>query len=139
MKRRKLNGLFNSNYSLNLYTTDDMQNILMQEQARSIRSTQEFSMIMFVIENKIDASAFIDDLCHFLKPRLRSIDKVGWLNDNQITIVMPYTPIENAAKFHEEIQEVMEKQSHIITAKLFAFPSLWPYKQEKDQRNANIL
>ncbi len=139
MQRNNLNDLLNSNHLHNLYTFDEMRNILMREQARSDRSTHEFSVIVFETENNINVQVFIDDLCYFLKPRLRSIDDVGWFTDNQIGIVLPYTSSENAAKFTEEIQKCIKITSHIIVVKVFTYPSIWPYKQENDQQNTHPI
>ncbi|GJQ59822.1 MAG: hypothetical protein D8M57_11330 [Candidatus Scalindua sp. AMX11] len=139
MKKDNLKNLLNSNQYLNLFKIDEMRNIIMQEQSRSDRSSHNFSMIVFEIEHIIKTQVFIDDLCYFLKSRLRSIDRVGWFTENQIGIVLPYTSAKNAARFAEVIQKSIKNRSDVIIVKVFAYPSIWPYNQQKDQRKTGFL
>ncbi len=132
MQRENLNAI-------NLHTIDDMRDIIMREKARSDRFSQEFSMIVFEIEKNINIQGFINDLCCFLKSRLRAIDYAGWFADHQIGIVLSFTSAENAAKFAEVIQKANKNTSHAIIVKVFTYPSIWPYKQENEQQNTHIL
>ncbi len=135
MRKKNKNFLMNSDSLIKLYSIDEMRDIILQERARSDRSSKEFSVIVFDIRKDIKNSAFLEEFYRFLESKLRSIDEVGWFSVDQVGVVLPYTKADNASRLAKRIQRNMKNKTFSVIVNIFTYPAIWPFKTENDQQN----
>ena len=129
-RRKRLNSL-NTEPVAGISSVSEMRKILLSERARADRNGHEFSIIILDIDHDHYDQKQIDNLFQVLKCRLRSIDEIGWLSENQISIVLMYTIGENATKVAADITGLID-ESIIQLKKILTYPSRWPYKKNQD-------
>ena len=112
-----------------LRTFSDMKKIILRERARSDRHNHEFSIILIDIGKFDQENGVLDHFVQLLGSRLRMIDEIGWYDQNQIAIVLPYTTSENAVQVAEDVIKMMNADIPAQLSKILSYPSIWPYKK----------
>ena len=138
MRRKTQRAGNNTEREFKIYSISELKNILLRERARADRNDHEFSLIVFNISEKKRNKVFIADFFETLKYRLRSIDEVGWINEHQIGIVLPYTSAKNAMKVCEVLHDALKDDVIVQLDKIFTYPSLWPYKKDNGYQNNDV-
>src|SRR4051812_33393823 len=84
-----------------LLSTRQFQRLLARERARSDRSGDRFSLLVFAPQHETDGPHL--QLVKALRRRLRSTDEAGWFNQRRIGVVLPGTPPRGAWKLVDDI------------------------------------
>ncbi len=112
-----------------LQTFEDMKRIILRERARSDRQNHEFSVVVIDIEKFDKENGFLDHLYQRLSKRLRLIDEIGWYDNDDIAIVLPYTSSKNAVRVAEDVLRIINEDVPAHISKILSYPSVWPYKK----------
>lgn len=135
MLLKKIIGSLNSNSTPRFYSTEQLETVLRRERMRADRNHHDFSMIVFDFGERPISDGKIKKLHEYLKSGLRAIDEIGWFTENQIGIVLPYTKAENASILASKLKIQIEKIAAIQAVHIYAYPSVWPFKLEKNGIN----
>ncbi len=119
-----------SQFDDRLLTVENMQKTILREKARSDRRDHDFSVIVIDIE-KLNNGKDFEYLVNFLGSRLRLIDEIGWYDENQVGIILPYTSSENAVQVAEDLMKISKNDRPIKLAKILSYPSMWPFNNRQ--------
>jgi hypothetical protein len=86
-----------------IYPEAEFRAILEQERARADRNDHQFSLIIFDIIQPTGKKFGTRRMIQKISGRIRSIDKIGWYDNQRIGIILPYTSREGATKLAETI------------------------------------
>jgi lipopolysaccharide/colanic/teichoic acid biosynthesis glycosyltransferase len=86
-----------------LLSVRQFQRLLSRERARSDRSGDRFSLLVFIPSAKTGGSGFHSQLARSLHRRLRSTDEAGWLDRDRIAVVLPGTSPRGAWKLADDV------------------------------------
>jgi lipopolysaccharide/colanic/teichoic acid biosynthesis glycosyltransferase len=64
--------------------------------------------------------------------KVRSIDVVGWLDNDRIGVILPATKIEGARQFASRVSDSIQTATALLPAKVYSYPENW-YQQDKEQ------
>ena len=112
-----------------LKPASDLKKIILREKARTDRHNHEFSIILIEIEKFDQENGVLDHFVQILGSRIRSIDEIGWYDENQIAIVLPYTTSEDAVQVAEDVMKMINADIPAQFSKILSYPSIWPYKK----------
>ncbi len=87
-----------------MLTEEEFQNLLSQERSRRDRSGSEFALILFKTEEKKYHKGYAARLIRAMFSRKRSIDELGWYDQERIGVILPSTNQEGARKFASDIE-----------------------------------
>lgn len=105
-----------------IFSPEILKQILQEERARSNRSRNEFSFILFDVKNLQYDRNTVSDFIQVLSERVRAIDKVGWMEEHAIGVVLPSTPSPGARKLAEEILNLRNTGDHAIMYTIYTYP-----------------
>lgn len=107
-----------------IYPAEEFKAILERERARSDRSGERFSLVVFYTDTPHkDQKDMAAHLVQILTHRVRSIDVVGWVERRQIGIALPNTSGEGARKFAEDISKKIAAKTQAPAFQVFTYPS----------------
>ncbi len=86
-----------------IYPEAEFRAILEQERARADRNDHQFSLVVFDIIQPTGKNVGARRMIQKISGRIRSIDKIGWYDNQRIGIILPYTSGEGATKLAETI------------------------------------
>lgn len=105
-----------------LKNPESLRLLLQEERARSNRSRNEFSFVLFNMKpfsgDEKTASRFI----HILLERIRAIDKAGWLDRDSIGIVLPATSSNGARILAEDILHLQSRPDLPVEYTIYTYP-----------------
>jgi lipopolysaccharide/colanic/teichoic acid biosynthesis glycosyltransferase len=118
---------FRSGGNLNgIHTTEEFRMILERERARTDRSGQEFSMVVFGIGS---ASGSIDLANRYLegaiRKRARNSDAIGWFDTHALAVILYCTPSEGAWKFAESVRQAVSSRIPVLHSSVYTYPTTW--------------
>lgn len=87
------------NGRLNIHLPPEFRKILVRECARAERTGLHFALVRFNTERSKDGHKMQVKLAGLLKRRIRLTDELGWLEDNQIGVLLYNTDADNAIRF----------------------------------------
>lgn len=108
-----------------IHSSREFYAVLQQERARSDRTGDRFSLVLFDIADSSGDQTLALYLVGILTQRIRSTDEVGWFDTQRIGVVMPNTPTEGAWRLADEICEKIAKEKRPLNFKVFTYPSEW--------------
>lgn len=101
---------------------ETLKKLLHEERERANRSGSQFSFLLFNMKGfgSMDraASGFVRELFD----RVRSIDKVGWMEDDAIGVILPYTPASGARLLADELIELPGTGDRPISFTVYTYP-----------------
>lgn len=100
---RKAVGLSSPRSLHGLRGIDDFQSILERERARTDRSGDAFSLLVFFPEGRDAQRHVMGQLASILHWRLRATDDAGWIDDRSVGVLLPSTGIEGASTVANDI------------------------------------
>ena len=134
---RKLGNLMHRKYpalkvpaARDFYSLEETKRLLENERALADRYEYEFSLVAFeLIEGALqeEVAALLRKI--FLK-RLRSTDKVGWIDKSKIGVILPYASAEVAQRLAEEIVNSVAASTDALEFKIYCYPSHWAAMSE---------
>lgn len=111
-----------SKVSGRIYPAKKFRIILEHEQARADRNRHRFSLLVF------DSSGFGSDnnrvqcLTRTLANRIRSIDEAGWLDNERIGVLLPYTKADGAWKLAGDVCRVVGVKASPPVCTVYTYP-----------------
>lgn len=76
---------------------------IQKERNRSDRSNQEYSLLIFTLAIQSEEDPRIDQAIADIRERIRAIDEIGWYEENQLGIILPFTSMDGADSLADEI------------------------------------
>lgn len=104
------------------HTTESMRRFLEKERARSNRSGNEFSFVLFDMKGLNESERDISRFIEIVLERIRAIDAAGWQNEHEFGIVLPNTSPEGAKKLAEEILLLHDQPQSNIAYSVYTYP-----------------
>ena len=108
-----------------IYSPRDFHAAIERERARSDRTGDRFSLVLFNISDIPADGAVAPVLVRALTRHTRSIDQVGWLDTRHIGVVMPSTSPDGAMKLADDIVQRIVLEIDPPTFKVLTYPSRW--------------
>ncbi|HVC93483.1 MAG TPA: sugar transferase, partial [Pirellulales bacterium] len=125
-----------------------MRRVLERERARSDRTGDEFSLLIFTPRGKEFELATWRRLAKVLKRRLRLTDDAGWLDGHRIGAALAHTSGEGAWKLADDISREFASRTPPPHCKVYTYPNKWidddangetPRRIDDDARRAHPL
>jgi lipopolysaccharide/colanic/teichoic acid biosynthesis glycosyltransferase len=101
------------------------RSILECERARSDRGGHLFSLVVFDVGNSEADVAGVRHLVHVLTKRIRSIDEAGWLGNQRIGVLLPYTSATGAWKLADDVCQAVATKISPPECTVYTYPSRW--------------
>lgn len=98
-----LANLLQEKAGIKIYSEVEFRTIIEQERARADRNDHQFSLVVFDIVELTGKKNGIRRMIQKISGRIRSIDKIGWYDNQRIGIILPYTSSEGATILTETI------------------------------------
>jgi len=99
------------------------------EQDRVDRNEHAFSLVVFRLGKLDRNSAAIQSLIRALRYRVRSTDEIGWFDEHDIGVLLPYTSRDGARKFVDDINGNVDSNSPVSSLlqehRIYSYPSHW--------------
>ena len=98
-------GFFKSsrNSSVDLLAGKEaFQRAIAKERYRSDRSDHKYSLLILSLAIKSEDDERIGRAITTIRQRIRAIDEIGWYEENQLGIILPFTPMEGADRLADE-------------------------------------
>ena len=120
---RRLDGPAHGQELHGLRSSDQLKEILDRERARTDRTAEGFSFIVFSCRETREDRLLLVRLARILPQRLRSTDEAGWLEREQIGIVLPATPPKGAWKLADDLQGLVGSDCARLACEVYYYPS----------------
>jgi lipopolysaccharide/colanic/teichoic acid biosynthesis glycosyltransferase len=126
---------FQSGGNLNgIHTVEEFRMILERERARTDRSGQDFSMVVFGIGS---ASGSISLANRYLegaiRKRARNSDAIGWFDTNALAVILYCTSSEGAWKFAESVRQGVSQRIPVLHSSVYTYPTTWIEKNDSGE------
>lgn len=99
-----------------------MARLVRYERSRAERSGVGFSVLLIESRDGDDAPALLSQVLRYLSQRLRTIDELGWLDDERIGALLPYTPAAGAWKVADDVVAALEDVDAPPLLKVLTYP-----------------
>ena len=102
------------------------QRAVEKERYRSDRSNQTYSLLILSLAIKSEADERIHQAIAMIRERIRTIDEIGWYEENQLGIILPFTSMEGADRLADEICGIVTahlEPAECIACELFSYDS----------------
>ena len=95
-----------------------------KERNRSDRSNQEYSLLIFSLAIESEEDERIGRAIADIRERIRAIDEIGWYEENQLGIILPFTSMDGADSLADEICGIVTTQlepHECLACELFSY------------------
>jgi lipopolysaccharide/colanic/teichoic acid biosynthesis glycosyltransferase len=107
-----------------IHSSDSFRIILERERARSERTGQIFSLVIFGINGRNGAdTATLESLGNDITKKIRKSDEIGWYDGNCIGTILTGTSAEGASRFVEIVKKRNEEIEPKLTCTVYSYPS----------------
>ena len=107
-----------------IHSSDAFRSILERERARSERTGQIFSLVLFGVNSgNGTAAATLARLGNDITRKIRKSDEVGWYDGNRIGTILIGTSAEGAWQFIEIIKKRVEEIEPELICTVYSYPS----------------
>jgi len=83
------------------------QRAIAKERYRSDRSDHKYSLLILSLAIKSEDDERIGRAIATIRERIRAIDEIGWYEENQLGIILPYTSMAGADRLADEIYSII--------------------------------
>ena len=90
------------------------QQAIAKERHRSDRSNHKYSLLILSLAIESDEDERIGRAIATIRKRIRAIDEIGWYEENQLGIILPFTTMAGADRLAGEINDIIT--SHLEPA-----------------------
>jgi hypothetical protein len=128
-ERRLIVGFFKSsrNSSIELPTGKEaFHRAIAKERYRSDRSNNKYSLLILSLAIKSEEDERVGRAIATIRERIRSIDEIGWYEENQLGIILPFTSMAGADRLADEICGVITthlEPAECVACELFSYDS----------------
>lgn len=125
-------------YEEHIYNQKTFHNAIQRERARSDRTGNGFSLVLFEVGQTRGIDSLAGNLIEILVNRLRCTDELGWFDDQQIGVLLFDTATEKGAqRFVSYIKEASNKAAHhhlnFPDYKVYVYPHNWQEEQDNTE------
>jgi lipopolysaccharide/colanic/teichoic acid biosynthesis glycosyltransferase len=99
------------------------QTMLEGERCRADRNGHEFSLLVLDVRRSDENHIQIPHLAHVLIDRVRSTDRVGWLDNRRIGVILPYTSEAGAWRLADDVCQAMADRAAPPECSVYTYPS----------------
>ena len=94
------------------------QQAIAKERYRSDRSNHKYSLLILSLAIKRADDERIVQAIATIRKRIRAIDEIGWYEENQLGIILPFTSMAGADRLGDEINDIIT--THLEPAECLA-------------------
>jgi hypothetical protein len=105
-----------------IHSEKDFFQILERERERANRNNQPFSLVVFDLRFLHPFPSATNDFIKKITHRMRKIDEIGWYEQRQIGILLPYTNFQGAGIFVESLKNSFGFTMPLVNCTIFAYP-----------------
>lgn len=126
-ERRLRVGFFKSSRNSStelLIGKEAFQRAIAKERYRSDRSNHKYSLLILSLAIKSEEDERIGRAIATIRKRIRAIDEIGWYEENQLGIILPFTTMAGADRLAGEINDIITthlKPAECRTCELFCY------------------
>lgn len=105
---------------------DTFQQAIAKERYRSDRSNNRYSLLILSLAIKSEEDERIRRAIATIRKRIRAIDEIGWYEENQLGIILPFTSMEGADRLADEISGIITahlEPAECVACELFSYDS----------------
>ncbi len=104
-------------------TKEVFRKVIDRERDRANRTGEIFSLVVVVLPEQTKRQKALATLGDTLSSRVRSIDAVGWLDQQHVGILLPETNSAGARKFAGKIDQDLHPAQFLLNYEIFTYPS----------------
>jgi hypothetical protein len=108
------------------------QQAIAKERFRSDRSNHKYSLLILSLAIESEEDERIGRAIDTIRNRIRAIDEIGWYDENQLGIILPFTTMAGADQLAEEINAIITahlEPAECLSCELFCYdPETVPEK-----------
>jgi lipopolysaccharide/colanic/teichoic acid biosynthesis glycosyltransferase len=108
-----------------IHSVEQFCSLLEYERARCARNGHVLSLIVFTVGRSNAGVARNGHLAHTLIRRIRSIDEAGWLDNQHVGILLPYTSTAGAWKLTDDICQIIGDKAASPQCAVYTHPFNW--------------
>lgn len=100
------------------------QRAIEKERYRADRSNHKYSLLILSLAIKSEHDKRIVRASAAIRERIRAIDEIGWYEENQLGIILPFTTMEGADRLADEICGIITthlKPAECLACELFSY------------------
>jgi hypothetical protein len=112
------------------FPEEDFRFIFGLEKERADRGNHQFSVIVFDKNQYEAANGAAQHLIDNIIQRVRDIDIVGWLNSENLCVILPYTPSEGAKQLVGHIRKSLNSSIPKSAYSVYTYPSEGTYDEQ---------
>ncbi len=94
------------------------QQAIAKERYRSDRSNNKYSLLILSLAIQSEEDERIGRAITTIRNRIRAIDEIGWYEENQLGIILPFTSMAGADRLADEICSIIT--THLDPAECLA-------------------
>lgn len=99
----------------------DMKRMLQREQARTDRTGDPFSLVVFSIRHPRRDAATLRRLVRIIRRRIRLTDEAGWFDAGSIGVVLPSTPAQGAWTLADDVCLALPADMPLPTCQVYVY------------------
>lgn len=104
------------------HLADDFQHVLLQERRSADQTGEEFSLLVFEFGGAVSNDEPAQKLWQVIHRRVRRADKIGWLSDRSLGLILPETPFAGGRKVAEDICRILDTAMPSLSYKILTYP-----------------
>jgi lipopolysaccharide/colanic/teichoic acid biosynthesis glycosyltransferase len=108
---------------------------LERERARSDRTGEAFSVIIFALGPGKPQRDVVPHLAAILQQRLRTTDDAGLLDQRRVGVVLPATPASGAWTVVDDVCVCIPAGLELHECTVYTYPTNWPAEQAADEED----
>ena len=116
-----------------LHSPEQFAQVLARERARSDRTGEVFSLIVFAVGREKAQSDALPHVARILGQRLRLTDDAGLLDHRRIGVVLPATPPSGAWTVVDDVCVCIPAGLSLPECKVYCYPTDWPILESNDE------
>jgi lipopolysaccharide/colanic/teichoic acid biosynthesis glycosyltransferase len=120
---RKLAGPAGESLLTRWHSPEQLRAVLDRERARADRTGDRLSLLTFTPRTPESTAELPPCLARILNQRLRATDEVGWLDDQQVGVVLPNTPGPGAWRLADDVCLQVPEEVPPPICNVFCYPS----------------
>jgi lipopolysaccharide/colanic/teichoic acid biosynthesis glycosyltransferase len=109
--------------------------LLRKERSRSNRDGSDFSLVLYNVRTEALDHRAVDLVARSIRERMRSIDQIGWFNEQSIGVLLPVTNLQGARRFANRVCESTKVRGPSLQWIVHSYPAHWPAEGEGSSCN----
>ncbi|HFD12081.1 MAG TPA: hypothetical protein ENJ32_06405 [Crenotrichaceae bacterium] len=105
---------------------------------RSISNRGNYEFSLLVLSSTIEDFAWKPHLFREIAKRVRSVDEIGWIDNQRIGLILPYTSAEGATKVASLISNAIKDSVHPLQYSIYSHPSKTYIHSGTEENNRQI-